>query len=81
MRLEAATTPAPGGPSTSSLITLEEVQQAARRRGIHLSVKELGPFYRVVCRDRSEEGNVLVSLTSNSTRHSVATKSKTIAYL
>ncbi|GIL57939.1 hypothetical protein Vafri_13126 [Volvox africanus] len=50
------------GSSTSQLaglVTLEEVQRAAKRRGLAISVKELGPFYRIVCRDGSEEGQVL----------------------
>ncbi|GIL78233.1 hypothetical protein Vretimale_7607 [Volvox reticuliferus] len=50
------------GSSTSQLaglVTLEEVQRAAKRRGLAVSVKELGPFYRIVCRDGSEDGEIL----------------------
>lgn len=55
----AALALAGGASATSSpsceppLVTLEEVQRAARRRGMSVSVKDLGPFYRVVCRDLS----------------------------
>ncbi|EFJ41884.1 hypothetical protein VOLCADRAFT_98120 [Volvox carteri f. nagariensis] len=45
------------GPST--LVTLEEVQLAAQRRGLHVGVKEFGLFYRVVCRDGGEDGRIL----------------------
>ncbi|GLC38882.1 hypothetical protein PLESTB_001714300 [Pleodorina starrii] len=41
------------------LVTLEEVQLAAQRRGLELSVKDLGPFYRVVCRNGGADGQIL----------------------
>lgn len=34
-----------------SLVTFEEVQEIATARGLHLSLKTLGPFYRITCRD------------------------------
>jgi hypothetical protein len=43
-----------GAPCAEPLVTLEEVQQAAQRRGLRVSVSSLGPFYRVVCRDTAE---------------------------
>ncbi|KAG2496074.1 hypothetical protein HYH03_005993 [Edaphochlamys debaryana] len=41
------------------LVTLDEVQRAARRRGLDITVKDLGPFYRVVVRDGGPEGKVV----------------------
>lgn len=34
-----------------ALLTWPEVQQIAEARGLHISLKNLGPFYRIVCRD------------------------------
>ncbi|GFR44528.1 hypothetical protein Agub_g5798 [Astrephomene gubernaculifera] len=48
------------------LVTLEEVTWAARRRGLSITVKELGPFYRIVCRDGDSTGRV-VGVTSGFT--------------
>lgn len=36
---------------TSTLLTLEELQDIAAARGFNLSLKTLGPFYRITCRD------------------------------
>ncbi|GAX79491.1 hypothetical protein CEUSTIGMA_g6932.t1 [Chlamydomonas eustigma] len=36
-------------------ITLAEVQAAARKRGMSISLKTLGPFYRIVCREEASE--------------------------
>lgn len=33
------------------LLTFEEVQQIAAARGLHISLKTLGPAFRIVCRD------------------------------
>lgn len=33
------------------LLTFAEVQQIAAARGLHISLKTLGPGYRIVCRD------------------------------
>ncbi|KAL4420811.1 hypothetical protein ABPG75_010467 [Micractinium tetrahymenae] len=41
-------------PGLSDLLTFEEVQTIARERGLEISVKTLGPFYRIVCRDAVE---------------------------
>ncbi|PNH08069.1 hypothetical protein TSOC_005422, partial [Tetrabaena socialis] len=38
-----------------SRVSVQEVQQAATRRGLELTVKDFGPFYRVVCRDSSDD--------------------------
>lgn len=34
-----------------SLLTFAEVQQIAAARGLHVSLRTLGPAYRIVCRD------------------------------
>ncbi|KAF8073148.1 ASPSCR1 [Scenedesmus sp. PABB004] len=41
------------------LVTLEEVQAIAAARGLHLSLKTLGPFYRITLRDGGAAGRVL----------------------
>jgi hypothetical protein len=38
-------------PEGHDFITFEEVQQLAANRGLHMSLKTLGPGYRVICRD------------------------------
>ncbi|KAK9904887.1 hypothetical protein WJX75_004873 [Coccomyxa subellipsoidea] len=43
----------------SDLLTLDEVQSIAARRGLYLNARTLGPLYRIVIRDRDEEGPVL----------------------
>lgn len=55
--------PGPPGTSAPALVTQAEVAAAARRRGLHLSASELGPFYRIVCRERDEDGPI-VGLTT-----------------
>jgi hypothetical protein len=43
-----------GGPSSSSSsspLTFEEVQRIAAARGLHMSLRTLGPLYRITCRD------------------------------
>jgi hypothetical protein len=40
-----------GAGSSGDLLTFQEVQQIAAARGLHLSLKTLGPGYRIVCRD------------------------------
>eukprot|EP00775_Hariotina_reticulata_P011133 gene11133-11286_t len=40
-------------------ITFEEVQQLAANRGLHISLKTLGPGYRIICRDGGEGGKIL----------------------
>jgi hypothetical protein len=48
----AASTSGRDAPSSSTdLLTFQEVQQIAAARGLHLSLKTLGPGYRIVCRD------------------------------
>jgi hypothetical protein len=37
--------------SSSSYLTVEEVKAVAAARGLHLDLKNLGPFYRITCRD------------------------------
>jgi hypothetical protein len=39
------------GASTEQLVSFEEVQEIAAARGLHISLKTLGPFYRITCRD------------------------------
>eukprot|EP00879_Flechtneria_rotunda_P018131 GHRR01019013.1.p1 GENE.GHRR01019013.1~~GHRR01019013.1.p1 ORF type:complete len:156 (+),score=27.14 GHRR01019013.1:208-675(+) len=56
------------GPSTSgrsvnndaqSLLTFEEIQQIAAARGLHITLKMLGPAYRIVCRDGGTKGPIV----------------------
>lgn len=44
---------------TSDLLTLDEVQSIAARRGLYLNARMLGPLYRILIRDRNEEGPIL----------------------
>ncbi|BDA49623.1 hypothetical protein COCOBI_14-2430 [Coccomyxa sp. Obi] len=44
---------------TSDLLTLDEVQSIAARRGLYLNARTLGPMYRIVIRDRNEDGPIL----------------------
>lgn len=48
--------------SNGPLITIEEVQTLARRRNLDIAISELGPFYRVVCRDAASDK--IVGLTN-----------------
>ena len=50
---------ADGASSSQPFITFGEVAEAATRRGLHLSVKDLGPLYRIVCREGNEDGKIL----------------------
>ncbi|KAF6257929.1 hypothetical protein COO60DRAFT_1168838 [Scenedesmus sp. NREL 46B-D3] len=45
--------------SSSGLLTFAEVQQIAAARGLHMSLKTLGPGYRITCRDGGENGPIL----------------------
>lgn len=48
------------------LLTFAEVQQIAAARGLHISLKTLGPGYRIVCRDgeaRKHAPTAIVSCT------------------
>ncbi|KAF5828350.1 hypothetical protein DUNSADRAFT_17749 [Dunaliella salina] len=41
----------------------KEVQALARDSGLSISVKDLGPFYRIVCREGDEKGRILALTT------------------
>ncbi|KAL4451281.1 hypothetical protein ABPG77_009353 [Micractinium sp. CCAP 211/92] len=41
-------------PAAADLLTFAEVQEIARERGLEISVKTLGPAYRIVCRDTTD---------------------------
>lgn len=43
----------------SDLLTLPETQQIAAKRGLYLYARTLGPFYRIVIRDKDENGRVM----------------------
>ncbi|KAK9814282.1 hypothetical protein WJX72_003355 [[Myrmecia] bisecta] len=39
--------------------SFQQVREAAAARGVHVTARSLGPFYRVVCRQGSEAGTIL----------------------
>eukprot|EP00892_Ulva_mutabilis_P003272 jgi/Ulvmu1/1316/UM011_0044.1 len=57
-RKEAVLVNASAGPG--KLATVEDVQAALQRRGISLTVKDLGPLYRISCR-RDSDGIILAT--------------------
>ena len=47
------------------IVSLEEVKAIAARRGLHLTVRQLGPAYRIVCRDgKSSSQQTILGVTS-----------------
>ncbi|KAG2430833.1 hypothetical protein HXX76_009807 [Chlamydomonas incerta] len=71
----AASTSGRAGATSEALVSLEEVQVAARRRGMSITVKDLGPFYRVVCRDASSQAGGSSSSGSSSSGSSSGSSS------
>ncbi|KAI3430689.1 hypothetical protein D9Q98_005278 [Chlorella vulgaris] len=51
MAMRAGLTDAELAATKPPLITLQELQGIAQLRGLELSIRTLGPFYRIVCRD------------------------------
>lgn len=56
--VHACSTAVPVAQGPNSVVTFTEVQKAAVSRGLHIGVKDLGPFYRVVCREGNENGKI-----------------------
>uniref|UniRef100_A0A7S3QNX9 Uncharacterized protein n=2 Tax=Dunaliella tertiolecta TaxID=3047 RepID=A0A7S3QNX9_DUNTE len=54
-----------GHPSKKAedFVSLQEVQALAHDSGLSITVKDLGPFYRIVCREGNEEGRILALTT------------------
>lgn len=44
--------------AASTLVTFEEVQKVASLRGLNISLKTLGPLYRIVCRAAEDETKI-----------------------
>ncbi|KAK9838153.1 hypothetical protein WJX81_004628 [Elliptochloris bilobata] len=57
---------APAREEPGDMVTFEEVQEIAARRGLALTLKTLGPFYRVVIRDGAPGGVLGVVLAVSS---------------